>query len=222
MVPNVLSIKECDEYIAEYSKWVHNFPKWPKSRKGIIHGYHSGHLDTTWKVRIKAKGVFSQIWKTDKLLSSFDSVAIGRPPEDGEEPFDDGASHWLHLDQESTRQGLHAYQGAVNLEEACIDDWTLQVMAKSHKFFETYFAQNEKAAEKSAASNFFRLNKTAFRYYEKNGCKIVRVSVPKGGIVLWDSRLVHANSQPIDGRQNTGRWRYVVFVFHDTSTVGIK
>lgn len=212
VVPGVVTPQDCDKYIGQYYKWVTGFPKWPNSRKGIIHGYHSGHLDPTWCIRLKAKGVFAQIWKTDKLMTSFDSVAIGRPPENGEEPFDDDKSHWLHLDQESTKYGLHAYQGAVYLEEACIDDWTLHVMEKSHKFFHIFFSENEAAAQKSAEQQFFRLNKTQVKYFEKKGCKTVRVPVPKGGMVLWDSRLVHANAQPLENRNNTGRWRYVVFI----------
>lgn len=212
VVPNVLMPQDCDTHIDQFNKWVNDFDKWPKSRKGIIHGHSSGHLQPTWQVRLAAKNVFSQIWKTDKLLTSFDSIAIGRPPENGEEPFDDGSSHWLHLDQESTKEGLHAYQGALYLEEACVDDWTLLVMEKSHKVFKSFFVNHEKAAKKSAENNFYRLNKTDVRYFEKQGCKIVRVPVPKGGIVLWDSRLIHANAQPIKGRKNPGRWRYVVFV----------
>ena len=212
VVTNVLSVADCDKYMEEFSDWATDFPTWPKSRKGIIHGKQTGHLSTTWQVRLKTKNVFSSIWKTDKLLTSFDSIAIGRPPEQGEEPFDDGNSNWLHLDQEPTRVGLNAYQGAVYLEEACTEDWTLQVMDKSHKVFQQFFAENPKAAEKSADKKFYRLTKTNVKYFEKYGCKIVRVHVPKGGMVLWDSRVVHDNAQPKKDRQNPGRWRYVVFV----------
>ncbi|XP_045210096.2 uncharacterized protein LOC123561653 [Mercenaria mercenaria] len=213
VVPGVISPEECDKYIEQYNQWLTMFNgKWPNSNKGIIRGYNTGHLETTWNIRFKVKAVFSQLWKTEKLMTSFDSVAIGRPPEDGEEPFDDGSSHWLHLDQEACREGLHAYQGAVYLEKACEDDWTLQVMDKSHKVFKKFFEENERAAKKSNEKQFFRLSKTQVRYFEQSRCKIKRVPVPKGGMVLWDSRLVHANAQPKEGRTNPGRWRYVVFV----------
>lgn len=44
------------------------------------------------------------------------------------------------------------------------------------------------------------------------GCKIESVPVPKGGIVLWDSRTAHDNAPPIATRANPHRWRFVVFV----------
>ncbi|XP_045210095.2 uncharacterized protein LOC123561651 [Mercenaria mercenaria] len=213
VVPGVISQDECDTYIEQYHKWLTIFDgKWPKSEFGLIRGYNTGHLETTWRIRFKAKSVFSQLWKTEKLMTSFDSIAIGRPPEEGEEPFDGGNSHWLHLDQEACREGLHAYQGGVYLEEACEDDWTLQVMEKSHKVFKKFFERNEMAAEQSNKTQFFRLSESHVRYFEQKGCKIKRVPVPKGGMVLWDSRVVHANAQPKEGRTNPGRWRYVVLV----------
>ncbi|KAL3864505.1 hypothetical protein ACJMK2_006179 [Sinanodonta woodiana] len=214
VVPSVLPPEECDKYIDMYNRWLRQFGynKWPKTARSLIRGYNTGHLEPTWRIRLGVKGVFSQVWKTEKLFTSIDAIAIGRPPEDGAESFDNGSSHWLHLDQESTRDGLHAYQGAVYLEEACEDDWTLQVMEKSHKVFETFFDDDESAAKISHEKQFFRLSENQVKYFEKHGCEIKRVPVPKGGVVLWDSRLVHANAQPKHNRKHPGRWRYVVFV----------
>jgi len=212
VVPGVISPSNCDKYVKEYQQWLLQFgKKWPKSHSSLINGYNTGHLDTTWHIRLESKDVFSQIWGTDKLLASFDAIAIGRPPESGKEKFD-SSNYWLHLDQESTRVGLHAYQGGVYLEEAALDDWTLQVMENSHNVFEKFFSEDRQAAERSDKEKFFELTKTQIKYFEDNGCKIKRIPVPKGGLVLWDSRLVHANAAPLEGRANPGRWRYVVFV----------
>ena len=49
-------------------------------------------------------------------------------------------------------------------------------------------------------------------WFKSKGCKKRCVPCPKGGIVLWDSRLVHANARPVEGLQHPGRWRFVVFV----------
>ncbi|WAR01995.1 hypothetical protein MAR_008553 [Mya arenaria] len=215
VVPGVISPPDCDKYIDKYKEWLKQFKGsalWQKWSKGIIRGYGTGFLESTWEVRLQAKEVFSQLWKTEKLLTSFDTIAAGQPPEEGKEPFDDGSSHWLHLDQESKKDGLHVYQGGVYLKEACHDDWTLQVMENSHNVFEKFLRENPKAAQVSIEKKFFKLNKTQVKYFQKNGCKIVRVPMPKGGLVLWDSRLVHDNAQPLEGRENPGRWRYVVFV----------
>ena len=47
-------------------------------------------------------------------------------------------------------------------------------------------------------------------WFKAKGCKIKRIAVPKSGMVLWDSRLIHANARPIEGRKTPGRWRFVV------------
>lgn len=166
----------------------------------------------SWFVRLKVKKVFAQVWKTDKLLSSVDAIAIGRPPEDGEEQFDNPGAHWLHLDQGPSRVGLHAYQGAVYLEAADTDDWTLHVMEGSHLEFEEFYKNNPLAAKKSDIDNFYRLRDEEVVSFWKKGCKLKRVPVPKGGMVLWESRVVHANARPVEGRKHPGRWRYCVFV----------
>ncbi|RUS81803.1 hypothetical protein EGW08_010440, partial [Elysia chlorotica] len=49
-------------------------------------------------------------------------------------------------------------------------------------------------------------------WFKSKGCTRRRIPCPKGGLVLWDSRLFHANARPVEGRQHPGRWRFVVFV----------
>ena len=78
-------------------------------------------------MRLKAKPVFADLWGTEELLTSLDAVAIGRPPEQGQEDFHVADTTWLHLDQGPGRLGLHAYQGAVYLEAANMDDWVFEV-----------------------------------------------------------------------------------------------
>ena len=213
VVPGVLTHEECDLAIAEYQEWLSQFKdgEWPYSAHSLIQKYNTGHMHPTWFVRLKAKKVFAQVWKTDKLFSSFDAIAIGRPPEDGQESFHRMGEHWLHLDQNPNRQGLHCYQGAVYLEETEEDDWTMEVMEGSHLHFETFYADNARASMKAACNEFYNLLDQEVMTLRAK-CEIKRVPVPKGGIVLWDSRLVHANARPIKGRKNPGRWRFCVFV----------
>ena len=49
-------------------------------------------------------------------------------------------------------------------------------------------------------------------WYKEQGCTLKSVAVPKGGMVLWDSRVIHDTCLPIRGRANTDRWRFVTFV----------
>jgi len=114
----------------------------------------------------------------------------------------------LHLDQSAERVGVHAYQGAIYLEEATADDWCFLVMERSHLYFDEFFDN----FKENSRSEYRKLTKTEKRWLSERDCPVVRVAVPKGGMVLWDSRLVHAGAPPVFGRDNVGRWRYVSFV----------
>ena len=86
VVPNVLTPSECDKYIGEYKTWLDQFDKASiplVSRASCIQSYRVAHFSTTWEVRLKTKPVFEQLWKTRKLLTSADGVAISKPPEWG-------------------------------------------------------------------------------------------------------------------------------------------
>ena len=49
-------------------------------------------------------------------------------------------------------------------------------------------------------------------WYEDHGCSLKCVDVPKGGMVLWDSRVIHDNRPPKHDSVHKDRWRFVVFV----------
>ncbi|GFR92106.1 phytanoyl-CoA dioxygenase PhyH [Elysia marginata] len=146
-----------------------------------------------------------KVWETNKLLSSIDAIAIGRPPEEGEEKFWAETDGWLHVDQSADRVGLHAYQGAVFLEDCDEQDWTFEVMEGSHLYFKEFM-------EHTGQWQCRVLQNPDIDWLKSKGCKRLRVPCPKGGLILWDSRLFHANARPVRGRKHPGRWRFVVFV----------
>lgn len=199
VVNGVLKKEECDAAVADYRKWLAlHGDKFPKTFNSIVKDSNAGHLEVTWRLRLKAKPVFAQLWTTEKLLTSFDAIAIGRPPESGAEDFQDTRKYWLHADTTPSRVGLHAYQGALYLEEQTKHDWTFQVMEKSHKVTQGMFEKfPDKVVDAKRAGHYVRLSEENIEYYEKCGCRVKRVPVPKGGMVLWDSRLVHANARPL-------------------------
>ncbi|CAG5117812.1 unnamed protein product [Candidula unifasciata] len=196
VVPGVMTEAECDNQIASYRKWLNTFPPgtFPQCKFSLIQRYRIGHMEPTWCVRLKAYPVFSQLWQTDKLLTSFDAVAIGRPPENGQEEFWSPDQSWLHCDQSADREGLHAYQ-----------DWTFEVIEGSHKHFDDFM-------EKLQKIRCGKVSKEDLKWFAERGCYRKRVACPKGGMLLWDSRLLHANARPVKGREHPDRWRYVVFV----------
>ena len=119
---------------------------------------------------------------------------------------------WLHLDQGAQRQGLHAFQGAVYLEETTDTDHCFRVLENSHRYHSSFFEKFPKAAEKTERLEFCKLNKTQKSWYKSRGCTQIKVPCPKGGMILWDSRTVHDNCKPEFGRPYKDRWRFVVFV----------
>lgn len=215
VVHNVVAPEICDAAIQQYREWLSQFRNgsWPHSFSGIIQGYNTGHMEVTWDMRLRTKKVFAQLWKTEKLLTSFDAIAIGRPPEDGKEDFEIPGKNWLHTDQIASRLGLHAYQGALYLEEQCKDDWTFHVLEKSHKFLDNFYEKHPEAAETAEPAGHYTLKTDDLEFYKEAGCRrIVRVPVPKGGMALWDARLIHANARPLIGRKHPGRWRFTNFI----------
>ena len=212
VVPGVMTPDECDQQVTLLHQWLAKFhPNHPSNINSIIHKYKIGHCETTWACRLKAKSVFSQIFGTEKLLTSTDGLALALPPELGDAHFK-FAQNWdsfagLHLDQGPRRKGFHAYQGALYLEEAEWEDYCFKVLRDSHKHHDEFFTHFEPGAK----SEFRKLTNKEVEWYESKGCQVKRVAVPKGGMVFWDSRTVHAGAPPVVKRKNP-RWRYVVFV----------
>ncbi|XP_046547096.1 uncharacterized protein LOC124257145 [Haliotis rubra] len=213
VINDVVSHTDCDELISQYKSWLNTFEDhdWPNHRRSIIYQYRIGHFGATWSARLKVKPVFSSLWKTDKLLTSFDSVAISRPPEETDKVFDNG-QNWFHIDQKASREGLHCYQGALYLEESTENDFCFRALKDSHKYHNSFFDHYKPARAKSLKSEFYKLTTNQVSWFRKKKCKEVKVAVPKGGMVLWDSRLIHDNVPPVANRPNADRWRFVVFV----------
>lgn len=92
---------------------------------------------------------------------------------------------------------MHAYQGAVYLEETTVKDYSLRVLEKSHNCYQQFFTTFPEAQKKSAAREFYKLTKEEVAWYTDEGCPLKCVAVPKGRMVLWDSRLIHDNRPPI-------------------------
>lgn len=215
VVPNVIPPDKCEEYLAAFQTWHGKFKECGDHlniRRSVIQSYRIGHFDAAWKARVQCKPVFAKVWGTDKLLTSVDGVAVGSPPE-GPDDYRQPGYCWAHLDQGVKRQGRHAFQGAVYLEETTTQDYCFRVLKSSHKFHKTFFEKFPGAAKRTRIrSEFCMLSKAQRIWYLDQGCPLTYVPVPKGGLVLWDSRTVHDNDAPDINRQNKDRWRCVVFV----------
>ena len=66
--------------------------------------------------------------------------------------------------------------------------------------------------EKTEAVEHMFFTDEEVEWFKSKGCRVVKQPVKKGGMILWDSRLVHQGSPPKRGRQHPGRWRFVTYV----------
>ncbi|KAJ8310361.1 hypothetical protein KUTeg_012226 [Tegillarca granosa] len=79
-------------------------------------------------------------------------------------------------------------------------------------FHKEFYLTFPEAAKKFAGSDFVPLKSEYIDWYKSKGCHEKLVPVPKGGMVLWDSRTIHDNAAPVKGRKNPNKWRFVNFV----------
>ncbi|XP_046547044.1 uncharacterized protein LOC124257098 [Haliotis rubra] len=214
VISDVCSAQDCDTYISQYRDWLSQFEEddWPFQVESVIQSYDISHFANTWNCRLKAKPVFAKIWETEKLLTSFEGVSVSFPPETERFGIYDYGKDLFLADQSPQRIGLHGYQGAMFLEEASETDYCFRVLSGSHKHFETYYEEFEDNARKSTRDKFNKLGEDEKAWFKEKGCIATKVPVPKGGMVLWDSRTVYDNCRPVKGRPNPDRWRFVVLV----------
>ena len=229
VVGGVLDESECSRFTDMTWEWLSSLgsgidrhdpltwtsSKWPKGTHGLIQHYNVGHSPFSWGVRMNTnvRKVFGDLWGTDDLVTSFDGVCIKRPPEITRCRFESSADKsWLHCDQSKgtvnkvpTVNGWQCIQGAVNLEDSDIGDGCFHVLSGSHRF-------HSSASWEGTNKDWYKLSETDIKWYESKGCVSTKVTCPKGGMVLWDSRSIHASSNPVKGRAHPGRFRYTVFV----------
>ncbi|KAK3105309.1 hypothetical protein FSP39_022211 [Pinctada imbricata] len=215
VIDDVIPVSDCDDYAGNFKKFANQFDELDIPMMGfqsIIQSYRIGHFDETWKVRLKVKDVFTKIWGTEKLLTSFDGVALSPPPETVSSLYRREKDSFLHLDQGSRRAGIHAYQGGVYLETSTVDDHCFRVLKGSHVYHSQFYSTFSKAARITRDYEYYELQKDEIDWYTEKGCILTNVPVKKGGMVLWDSRTVHDNARPIRDRENKDRWRHVIFI----------
>ncbi len=239
VVPNVLNQTECEQGIDGIWQWLStvnpnikrdepsswNNRNWPITMHQIIQHYGVGQQEFVWNIRTnpRVQQVFSYLWDTQNLITSFDGINVTRPPETGHIQYHNDQRSWLHLDQgprttKRSKAKRHrrkkdpscaCIQGFVSLEDADTDDAVLQLYEGSHHLHDAFFERMEES--KHPASDWYKLSPEDDQWYRDQGCRHLRISVPAGGMVLWDSRTVHSGSVPMANRQHSDRWRYIVY-----------
>lgn len=92
----------------------------------------------------------------------------------------------------------------MNLEASERGDGCFRVLSGSHLL-------HEAAPWVGTPKDWYKLSESDVAWYKGRGCVDRLISAPKGSIVLWDSRAIHANTKPAKGRESA-RFRYTAFV----------
>lgn len=179
---------------------------WPYNLHGIITYPDISHEQFVWDIRQHpgVHEVFTELWGTSDLVTSFDRACIMKPPERAGWT---SMKSWLHIDQGHAKKGRHCVQGFVPVVDMSSVDGTLMVLENSHIYHEEFFAAHPGVAK----GDWCKLTDKHIEWYlRRPGVKKVRVSAKAGDLVLWDSRTVHCNVPPEKGRLEP-RWRKVVY-----------
>ncbi len=221
IIPNVMNINECNKSIDMIWNWLENLklgldkndnktwkvtPKggWPQNLHGIIQHYQVGQSKFVWDIRTHKNviKVFKELWNDNDLLVSFDGACIMKPPTEGGSTY---SSSWLHVDQGPKKKGLHCIQGFMNLEETTENDGSMVIIPGSHKYHSKMFEKNGKIF----SQDWYKLKEDDLKYIYELKLKKKRLVIPKGAMVLWDSRTIHCNCPPTKKSKN---FRYVVYI----------
>ena len=204
---NVMTNNEVDDIASGFWDWLEQLgtglkrndvttidicETWPEQTKGIINMYGIGQAEFMWRARIHPNiiHVFKDIWNNDSLITSFDGacmfpLAPGFILESHEEH-----KEWLHRDQSPLVNERMCVQGALQLyDNLSEEDGGFIVWPKSHLIDWTTRDPRAKRIE----THWYRVGRV-MTPLEKEKCVILRV--PKGTLILWDSRTIHENIQP--------------------------
>ena len=171
---------------------------WPDQVHGIIKSYGVGQAEMLWRGRTHPKIVklWSELFRipAGRLITSFDGA--GYYPKGGLlTPSPSKKSNWwLHKDQSPHRLAHECWQSIVQLTDTTTQgSGGFVCVPGTHELnLAPYFPEEVKAA--STTKNWFKIPVPGCERI--NIKKAIVVGAPAGAVVLWDSRLPHANCPP--------------------------
>lgn len=183
-----------DEFLEEYIDAIESFcpfrfkePKtWlsknlPENLHGIFK-YDLGHTPFHWKIRELCIPLFAELYGTDDLLCSFDSLNLSFPRKN------DKTESWVHLDQSRANRNAECYQGVVNFLPNGEDDGGLLVVNKSHLIYDEYLENHPKSGY-----GWFQVNMGDPLFQD---LEVLKINLEPGQICFWSSKTAHFNCQP--------------------------
>lgn len=229
IIPNILDEGECQNIISGIWDFLETISqKWKKPisrcnpstwsefynlfpmHSMLLQHFEVGHMQASWNVRQNEKvvNVFAKLWNcsAEELLVSFDGCSFHMPPEITKRGWNRNHT-WFHVDQSFRNTKFSCIQGWVtglNIEEG---DGTLAVFEGSHNLHEAM----SKTIENPPSEDWYKLNEEQENFYLSRGCTKIKITCPKGSLVLWDSRTVHCGVEPDRNRLHK-KLRAVIYV----------
>jgi len=159
-----------------------NLPEHMESNRGIIKHY-IGHEEWVWKIRELCVSIFSKIWNTDQLLSSYDGGCFLLPS-----PETPTITGWIHHDTPKGFTDFCCVQGVVNFLDNGVNDGGLLLVEGSRDIFDEYMTKYPSSGiiwEKANIQDPLLIDK-----------QLIKICAPAGHIILFDSRMFHCNIKP--------------------------
>ena len=156
----------------------------------------AGQSEFMWFCRghHNVRRLFSAIWDTPDLITSFDGFCVHRPWEH-DNSWNTSDNSPFYLDQNGrSKPGKVCVQGFLNFFDSGADDGGLVLIPKSHKIFSELFEQYPTLG--SDLSQFVKITDPEIwnGLLKKNGLYPVKVCCKPGDFVIWDSRTIHLGS----------------------------
>lgn len=143
------------------------------------------HLKPMWDCRRHMLEIYQHIWGTPNIKFSLDGASIFPPLQRMMKP----AKDWPHIDQ--TSEGFQCVQGQLVLTDTTA---SFVCTPKSHLIHSELLD--------GASNNWYKLKDSDSKYLNQTP-----IVVPKGSVILWDSRTIHSAR-----RQTDQTWRCVAYV----------
>lgn len=180
---------------------------WPDQIHGIIKSYGIGQSELLWRARTHPKvlALFRFLWGPH-LITSFDGA--GFYPQHPDFVSTKTYNPWYHRDQSPKRNGLECIQGVLQLTDTTRKgSGGFLCFPQSHKVnFTTLYE------DATTTKNWWKLP-YATEQFNSHTAKVI--GAPAGAIVIWDSRLIHANCPP------TLKPRAVIYLCMKPATISL-
>lgn len=169
----------------------------PSNLHGIFKHY-IGHTEFVWKVREQCYTMFTQLWGSEDLITSFDGgcFLVGKGEQNKRK------QQWIHNDhpRKFIGQGWTDTQCLVNIKPNGSDDGGLLLMEGSHRFFDEYMERHP-----IDGFGFCPADMTDVQLKE---CRPIKICAKEGEAILWDGRIFHCNVPP----KNENNVRMCIYV----------